>query len=130
MPGKVNPVMPEMMIQVAAQVIGNDAAVTFCGQGGFFELNTMLPVIALNLLESIEILAAAAGLFAERCVAGITANREKCRSYIERSLALSTYLVPYIGYDTASEISKEASGREKPFARLRPGRQFCPRKAG
>jgi fumarate hydratase class II len=108
MPGKVNPVMPEMVIQVAAQVIGNDAAITLCGQGGFFELNTMLPVIALNLIESIEILASAAGLFAERCVAGISANRERCRSYIEQSLALSTYLVPYIGYDKASEISKEA----------------------
>jgi fumarate hydratase class II len=108
MPGKVNPVMPEMVIQVAAQVIGNDAAVTFCGQGGYFELNTMLPVIALNLIESIEILASAAGLFAEKCVAGITANRARCRSYIEHSLALSTYLVPYIGYDRASEVSKEA----------------------
>ena len=94
MPGKVNPVMPEMVIQVAAQVIGNDAAITFCGQGGFLELNTMLPVIALNLIESIEILASAAGLFAEKCVAGITANLERCRSYIEQSLALSTYLVP------------------------------------
>jgi fumarate hydratase class II len=108
MPGKVNPVMPEMVIQVAAQVIGNDATVTFCAQGGSFELNTMLPVIALNLIESIEILASAAGLFAQRCVAGITANRERCRSYIEHSLALSTYLVPYIGYDMASEVSREA----------------------
>jgi fumarate hydratase class II len=108
MPGKVNPVMPEMVIQVAAQVIGNDATITFCGQGGYFELNTMLPVIALNLIESIEILASAAGLFAEKCVAGITANPERCRSYIEQSIALSTYLVPYVGYDRASEISKEA----------------------
>ncbi len=108
MPGKVNPVMPEMVIQVAAQVIGNDAAITCCGQGGYFELNTMLPVIALNLIESIEILASAAGLFAEKCVAGLTANPERCRSYIEQSLALSTYLVPYVGYDRASEISKEA----------------------
>ncbi len=108
MPGKVNPVMPEMVIQVAAQVIGNDATITFCGQGGYFELNTMLPVIALNLIESIEILASAAGLFAEKCVAGISANPERCRSYIEQSIALSTYLVPYVGYDRASEISKEA----------------------
>ncbi len=108
MPGKVNPVMPEMMIQVAAQVIGNDAVVTFCGQGGYFELNTMLPVLARNLLESIELLAAAVRLFTDKCVAGITANHEKCRSYIEQSLALSTYLVPFIGYDKASEISKEA----------------------
>ncbi|MHC1726727.1 MAG: class II fumarate hydratase [Syntrophobacteraceae bacterium] len=108
MPGKVNPVMPEMIIQVAAQVIGNDAAITFCGQSGYLELNTALPVIARNLLESIEILASSARLFADRCVAGITAKREKCRSLIEQSLALSTYLVPLIGYDNASEISKEA----------------------
>ncbi len=108
MPGKVNPVIPEMVIQVAAQVIGNDAAITFAGQGGYFELNTMLPVIALNLLESIEILASAAGLFAGKCVAGITANRERCESLIEQSLMLSTYLAPFLGYDTASEIAKEA----------------------
>ena len=108
MPGKVNPVIPEMVIQVAAQVIGNDVTITLCGQGGQFELNTTLPVIALNLLESVELLAAAARLFAEKCVAGIEANREKCGSFIERSLALSTYLVPFIGYDRAAEISKEA----------------------
>lgn len=113
MPGKVNPVMPEMVIQVVAQVIGNDAAIAFCGQAGYFELNTALPVIARNLLESIEILATSSGLFAGRCVTGIAANREKCRSQIEQSLALSTYLAPIIGYDQASEISKEAfrSGR-------------------
>jgi fumarate hydratase class II len=113
MPGKVNPVMPEMVIQVAAQVIGNDTAVTLGGQGGFFELNAMLPLIARNLIESIEILSSSAHLFAEKCVAGITADIEKCRSYIERSLALSTYLTPHIGYDLASEISREAykSGR-------------------
>lgn len=108
MPGKVNPVMPEMVIQIGAQVIGNDATITFCGQAAFFELNTMLPLIARNLLESIEILASGARLFAEKCVAGITANREKCASFIELSLALATYLVPYTGYDKASEISKEA----------------------
>jgi fumarate hydratase, class II len=108
MPGKVNPVMPEMIIQVAAQVIGNDTAITFCGQAGFLELNTMLPVIARNLIESIEILASSVSLFDEKCVAGITANRERCHSYIEQSLMLSTYLVPLIGYDRASEIAKEA----------------------
>lgn len=108
MPGKVNPVIPEMVIQVAAQVMGNDAAITFAGQGGYFELNTMLPVIALNLLESIEILASAAGLFAGKCIAGIAANRERCESLIEQSLMLSTYLAPVLGYDTASEIAKEA----------------------
>ncbi|MFZ2446653.1 MAG: class II fumarate hydratase [Syntrophobacteraceae bacterium] len=108
MPGKVNPVIPEMVIQVAAQVVGNDATITICGQGGYLELNTMLPVIALNLLESIEILASAASLLAKKCVSGIVANRDKCESYIEQSLALSTSLVPFIGYDRASEIAKEA----------------------
>ncbi|MEM5789435.1 MAG: class II fumarate hydratase, partial [Syntrophobacteraceae bacterium] len=113
MPGKVNPVIPEMVIQVAAQVIGNDATITICGQGGYFELNTMLPIIALNLLESVEILASAAELLAEKCVSGIEANRERCESLIEHSLALSTYLVPLIGYDKASEVSKEAFARGK-----------------
>lgn len=108
MPGKVNPVMPEVVIQVCAQVIGNDATITYCGQGGYLELNAMLPVIALDLLESIEILASAARLFAENCISGIQANRERCRSYIEQSLELSTYLAPFIGYDKAAEISKEA----------------------
>lgn len=108
MPGKINPVIPEMVIQVGAQVMGNDATITFAGQGGYFELNTMLPVIALNLLESIEILASTSGLLAEKCIAGITANRERCASFIEQSLMLSTYLVPFLGYDTASEIAKEA----------------------
>ena len=108
MPGKINPVMPEMVVQVVAQVIGNDAAITACGQGSYFELNTMLPVIARNLLESIELLASAARLFSEKCVGGITANREKCRSYIEQSLALSTYLVPFIGYDRATDLSRKA----------------------
>ncbi len=113
MPGKVNPVMPEVVIQVCAQVIGNDATITYGAQGGYLELNTMLPVIALDLLESIEILASAVSLFAEKCVSGIRANHEKCESYIEQSLALSTYLVPFIGYDRAAEISKEASATGK-----------------
>ncbi len=126
MPGKVNPVMSEMVIQVAAQVAGNDTAITFCGQGGYFELNTMLPVLARNLLESIEILASAAALFADKCVAGITANREKCESYIERSLALSTYLVPFIGYDRASEISKEAFATGKTVREVARDRGVLP----
>ncbi len=118
MPGKVNPVIPEVVIQVSAQVIGNDATITYGGMAGYFELNTMLPVIALDLLESIEILAAAARLFAEKCIAGLRANREKCESYIEQSLALSTYLVPFIGYDRAAEISKEASATGKTVLEL------------
>jgi fumarate hydratase, class II len=108
MPGKVNPVIPEVVIQVAAQVIGNDAAITLGCQGGVFELNTMLPVIAYNLLQSISLLTSAASLFAGKCIDGISANTAKCASNIERSLALATYLVPLIGYDRAAEIAKEA----------------------
>jgi fumarate hydratase class II len=108
MPGKVNPVIPEVVMQVAAQVIGNDAAITFGCHGGAFELNTMLPLIAHNLLHSIGILSSTATLFAEKCVDGISANAERCAANIEQSLALATYLVPLIGYDRASEIAKEA----------------------
>jgi fumarate hydratase, class II len=108
MPGKVNPVMPEVVLQVAAQVIGNDAAITTGGQGGNFELNTMLPLIAYNLLQSIRILAAAVSSFAEKCVGGITAHRERCASTVDASTALVTPLVPVIGYDTAAAIAREA----------------------
>lgn len=108
MPGKVNPVIPETVIQVAAQVIGNDAAVTFGGQGGVFQLNVMLPLIAYNLLQSIDLLQTVVTRFVERCVQGITANEERCRSFIEQSLAMSTALVPVIGYEKSAEISKKA----------------------
>jgi fumarate hydratase class II len=113
MPGKVNPVMCEMMIQVCAQVIGNDAVVTFSGTYGAFELNTMLPVTAYNLLQAIELLASASRVFARRCVAGLEADAEKCESNIEQSLAMCTALVPVIGYDNAAKIAKVAyeSGR-------------------
>jgi fumarate hydratase class II len=108
MPGKVNPVIPEAVIQVAAQVMGNDTTITIGGQGGTFELNTMLPVMAHNLLQSISLLASAVDVFAEKCVAGITANQETCSRYIEKSLALVTGLVPKIGYDKAAAIAKKA----------------------
>lgn len=108
MPGKVNPVIPEALIQAAAQVIGNDATITMGGLGGYFELNTMLPIIAYNLLQSIGLLASVASVFAERCVIGITANVEKCTANIERSLALSTFLAPTIGYDQAAAVSNKA----------------------
>src|SRR5882762_9597511 len=113
MPGKVNPVMCEMMIQVCAQVIGNDAVVTFSGTYGAFELNTMLPVTAYNLLQSVELLASASRVFARRCVAGLDADKEKCESNIEQSLAMCTALAPVIGYDNAANIAKVAyeSGR-------------------
>ncbi len=108
MPGKVNPVIPEAVIQVAAQVIGNDAAITVGGQAGNFELNTMMPVIAHNLLQSIDLLAAAASVLAEKCVEGISANREACAAFIERSLAMATGLVPRLGYDRAAAVAKAA----------------------
>ena len=109
MPGKVNPVMGEMLIQVGAQVIGNDAAITFGGTFGNFELNTMMPVITYNLLQSIELLASGAQVFARRCVAGLQANVEACAATIERSPAMCTALAPVIGYDKAAKIAKVAS---------------------
>jgi fumarate hydratase class II len=107
MPGKVNPVIVEAMTQVAAQVIGNDAAVAFAGSQGNFELNVYLPVIARNLLESIRILATVTRLFADRCVAGIEADVDRCRAYAESSPSLGTSLNPYIGYEAAAEVVKE-----------------------
>ncbi|MEO6434857.1 MAG: class II fumarate hydratase [Tepidisphaeraceae bacterium] len=115
MPGKVNPVMSEMLLQVCAQVVGNDATITFAasGLGSTFELNVMMPVIAYNLLQSIELLAAAARVFADRTVGGIEANRERCAALVEQSLAMCTSLAPLIGYDQAADIAKESfkSGR-------------------
>jgi fumarate hydratase, class II len=109
MPGKVNPVIPEVVTQVAAQVIGNDAAITVGGMQGHFELNVFVPVLARNLFDSIKLLASASRLFAERCVEDIEANREVCERYAELTLSAATALNPYIGYDAASEIVKEAS---------------------
>lgn len=108
MPGKVNPVMCEMVIQVGAQVIGNDAAITFGGAFGQLELNVMLPVIAHNLLQSIELLTNASRVFARRCIAGLEADVEKCEGSIEQSLAMCTGLAPVIGYDRAAQIAKTA----------------------
>jgi fumarate hydratase class II len=113
MPGKVNPVMSEMMMMVAAQVVGNDAAITWSGANGNFELNVMMPVIAHNILESIELLAHAADTFAERCVDGIEANEARARELVERNAIIVTALNPHIGYDNGAKIAKEAvaSGR-------------------
>jgi len=108
MPGKVNPVVPESVIQVAAHVIGNDTTVTIGGQIGNFELSGMLPVVAHNLLESIRLVSAAAKLFAEKCIDGITANEDRCTASLENSLAMSTGLVPVIGYERAAAIAQEA----------------------
>ena len=112
-PGKVNPVIPETLLQVAAQVIGNDAAITFSGQAGNFELNVMLPLMAYNLLQSIQLLSRAVTVFEEKCIKGITANLKKCTSNLEQSLALATAFVPTIGYDKAAALAKEAYERGK-----------------
>ncbi len=108
MPGKVNPVIAESVTMVCAQVIGNDVTITIGGQAGNFELLVMLPVMAYNLLQSIELLAAASGNFAGRCVEGIQANEQRCKDSIEGSLAMCTALAPEIGYDAAAKIAKEA----------------------
>jgi fumarate hydratase class II len=113
MPGKVNPVIPEVVTQVAAQVIGNDTAITVGGMQGHFELNVFVPLLARNILDSVKLLASASRLFAEKCVEGIEAQRENAERYAELTLSAATALNPHIGYDKASEIVKEAaaSGR-------------------
>jgi fumarate hydratase class II len=113
MPGKVNPVIPEVVTQVSAQVIGNDTAITVGGLQGHFELNVFIPMMARNLLDSIRLLAAASRLLAEKCVDGIEANREQLQRYAELTLSAATALNPHIGYDKAAEIvaAAAASGR-------------------
>jgi len=119
MPGKVNPVIPESVIMVAAQVIGNDATIGVSGMLGNFELNVMMPVIAFNLLQSVEILANASRMLAERCVDGLQANRKRAEELVEQSLALVTSLAPKIGYDKAAAVAKTA------FAEGRTVREVC-----
>jgi fumarate hydratase class II len=108
MPGKVNPVMCESVLQVAAHVIGCDATITICGQAGNFELNVMMPIMALRLLEAITFSANVVKAFTEKCVVGIEANKERCEEMIEKSLAMVTALAPVIGYDAAAKIAKES----------------------
>jgi fumarate hydratase class II len=115
MPGKVNPVIPEVVTQVAAQVLGNDAAITVGGMQGHFELNTFVPLMARNLLGSIALLTSAASLFAEKCIDGIQANRERNERHAELTLSAATALNPYIGYDLATEIVKEAAASGRPL---------------
>ena len=119
MPGKVNPVIPESVLMVAAQVLGNDVTISLGGLSGNFELNVMMPVIAYNLLQSTEILANSSRLLADRCVQGLLGNRERCEALVEESLAMVTALAPAIGYDRAAEIAKEA------FATGRTVRELC-----
>ena len=111
MPGKVNPVIPEVVCQVVAQVIGNDATVAWAGANGHFELNAMLPVLAKNLLETTSLLSSASSLLAERCVAGITADRERMLDHARRSPAIVTALNPIVGYERAAAFVKEAEAR-------------------
>jgi fumarate hydratase class II len=113
MPGKVNPVIPEAVLMVAAQVVGNDATVAMAGAGGAFELNVMLPVIARNLLESVRLLANAARLLADRTVDGITANVERMREYAESSPSVVTPLNRYLGYEEAAKVAKQAVAERK-----------------
>jgi fumarate hydratase class II len=108
MPGKVNPVIPEAVTQVAAQVIGNDTAIAFGGSQGAFELNVFMPMMARNLLESIRLLANVSRVFADKCIDGIVANADRCKEYAESSPSIGTSLNPYIGYETAAEIIKES----------------------
>ena len=113
MPGKVNPVIPEMMMQVSSHVIGNDTAITFAAANGNFELNTMLPVMAHNLLERIEILTTSTKAFGEKLIKGLEPNEEKLDDNIQKNSILVTALVPKLGYDTAAEVAKEAMANDK-----------------
>jgi len=108
MPGKINPVIPESVIQVGVQVMGNDTVIGVCGQKANLELCTMFPLLAYNLLQSAEILANGADLFARGCIRGITPNRERCEDNIRRNLSLVTNLVPHIGYDRGAAIAAKA----------------------
>lgn len=118
MPGKVNPVLCEVVTQVAAQAIGNDVTVAIGGQGGQFELNVMIPVMAINVLDSIALLANASAVFADKCVDGIRANEERCRELAEQSNMLVTALAPIIGYDRAAALAKEAMRQRRSVRQL------------
>jgi aspartate ammonia-lyase len=118
MPGKVNPVIPEAVNQVAYHVMASDMAVTMAAQAGQLELNAFLPLIAHHLLGNIELLTNCLHMFTEKCVKGITANRERCQAYVDNSLAIVTALVPYIGYDAAAEAAKTAQISRKPIRQV------------
>jgi fumarate hydratase class II len=126
MPGKVNPVIPESVIQVAAQVIGNDACITIGGLIGYFQLNTMLPVIAYNLLQSITLLGNVSQIFVDNCIVGIRANEARCAELIELSLAMCTALAPVIGYDAAAKIAKESHETGKTVRQVALEHQVLP----
>ena len=126
MPGKVNPVIPEMMMQVSAQVIGNDTAITFSAANGNFELNTMLPIMAHNILESISILTTGAKVFTEKLINGLEANTDKLDENIQKNSILVTALVPKLGYDIAAEVAKEAIAENKTIKTVLLDRALLP----
>jgi fumarate hydratase class II len=113
MPGKVNPVIPEAVIQMAYQVMGNDTAIALAGQSGNFELNVTLPLMAHNILQSIHLLSGGARLLADKCIQALEADTARCEGYIEKSLALVTALVPHIGYDRSADLAKKAYTKGK-----------------
>ncbi|MDI3535436.1 MAG: hypothetical protein PWQ82_1801, partial [Thermosediminibacterales bacterium] len=108
MPGKVNPIIPEAVNQVAFQVMASDLAITLAAQAGQLELNAMLPLIAHNLLESLELMERTVNIFIDRCVSGITANRERCKKLLDQSFSTLTALTPHIGYEAATEVARMA----------------------
>jgi len=128
MPGKINPVICESVLQVAAHVIGCDATITICGQAGNFELNAMMPIMALKLLEAIEFTANVTQLFSQKCITGIEANRERCRDMVERSLAMVTALAPFVGYDRAAKIAQEAHASGKTVREVARAHKVLPEK--
>jgi len=126
MPGKVNPVIAEALCQAAAQVIGNDATIAIGGISGNFELNVMMPVMAYNLLQSISLLTNAISVFTKKCISGIRANKERCEEMIEKSLAMCTALSPYIGYDKAAQLAKEAFENERTIREIAKEKRVLP----
>jgi len=126
MPGKVNPVMAEALLQVCAQVIGNDATVALAGLSGNFELNVMMPVMAYNLLQSIELLSRGVTQFDRRCLQGLQANRQRCEELVEQSLAMVTVLAPVIGYDRAADLAKQAAASGRTIRQLVQEAQVLP----
>ncbi|MGQ9777636.1 MAG: class II fumarate hydratase, partial [Thermodesulfobacteriota bacterium] len=126
MPGKINPVIPESLIQVCAQVIGNDTAITLAGLGGSFELNVMMPLIAYNLIQSVKILSNAIKNFTEKCIIGLDADRKRCEEMIEKSLSLSTFLIPILGYDKTSKITRKAYFENKTIREVAIEEGFLP----
>lgn len=128
MPGKINPVIAESLLQVCAEVFGNDAAITYGAQSGNFELNVMMPLIAYNLLESIRLLANSVNMFREKCVDGLEANTAACESKIEQSLMICTALVPVLGYDQSAALAKEAYQKDKTIRQLVLEKKLIPEK--